>query len=122
VRRLLLLAVVAGAAVACLAPAAAARVSYCSPTGDYCTSVARVQGIRYLRLTTFAFSGRVRICVRDPRGGRVCHGFRLQKAGPTYLVSIRWRRHYPVRGPGTYRVSFYLGTTRLGPVLAFVRR
>jgi hypothetical protein len=119
VRRLLLVAVVAAAAA--LAPAAAAKVSYCSPSGDYCTSVAKLKGIRFFRITSFAFNGRVRICVRDPKGGRVCHSFRLNKQGPAYGLSIRWRRHYPDRGPGAYRVSFFLGSTRLGPVLAFVR-
>lgn len=118
-RRLLLIGVVVAAAA--LAPAAAAKVTYCSPTGDYCTSVAKVKGVRYLRLTSFAFNGRVKICVRDPKGDRVCHSFRLTKSGPAYGLNIRWARHYPNRGAGTYRVSFFLGTQRLGPVLAFVR-
>jgi hypothetical protein len=119
VRRLLLVTVVLAAAA--LAPAAAAKVTYCSPTGDYCTSAAKVKGVRYLRITSFAFNGRVKICVRDPKGGRVCHSFRLTMSGQSYGLNIRWRRHYPDRGPGTYRVSFFLGTMRLGPVLAFVR-
>jgi hypothetical protein len=119
VKRLLLVALVLGAAV--LAPTAAAKVTYCSPTGDYCTSVAKVKGVRYLSVRSFAFNGRVKICVRDPKGGRVCHSFRLTKSGPAYGLNIRWARHYPNRGAGTYRVSFFLGTQRLGPVLAFVR-
>jgi hypothetical protein len=118
-RRLLLVGLVLGAAV--LAPTAAAKVTYCSPTGDYCTSVKKVQGIRLLSVRSFAFNGRVKICVRDPKGGRVCRSFRMTKAGPAYVLSIRWRRHYPDRGPGTYRVSFFLAAQRLGPVLTFVR-
>jgi hypothetical protein len=119
-RRLLLLAVVVGAAV--LAPSAAARVTYCAPTGDFCTSAAKVNGVRLLRVTSFAFTGRVRICVRARKGGPVCRSFRLVKSGAgTYAVNIRWRRHYPDRGPGTYRVSFFLRTQQLGPVLSFVR-
>jgi len=118
-KRLLLLAVVIGAAV--LAPAAAAKVSYCSPTGDYCTSVAKVRGVRFFRVTSFAFRGQVKICVRDPKATRACHSFRRADSGPAYGLSIRWRRYYPDRGAGTYRVSFFLGATRLGPVLAFVR-
>jgi hypothetical protein len=120
VRRLLLVAVVLGAAA--LAPAAAAKTTYCSPTGDYCTSAAKVTGVRYLRVTSFAFTGRVKICVRPRKGPPACHSFRLTKSGAgTYAISIRWRRHYPDRGPGTYRVSFFLGTQQLGPVLTFVR-
>ena len=115
---LVLVALVAGAAV--LAPSAAAKVTYCSPTGDFCTSVKKMQGIRPFRLTSFAFNGRVTICVRAPKGGSVCHSFRLMKQGPAYGLSIRWLRHYPYRGPGTYRVSFLLGSMRLGPVLSFV--
>jgi hypothetical protein len=118
-KRLLLLTAVIGAAA--LAPAAAAKVSYCSPTGDFCTSVAKVRGVRFFRVTSFAFTGRVKICVRDPKASRVCHSFRLTNSGPAYGLSIRWLRHYPDRGAGTYRVTFSLGTTRLGPVLAFVR-
>jgi hypothetical protein len=118
-KRLPLVAVVLAAAA--LAPAAAAKVTYCSPTGDYCTSAAKVKGVRYLRITSFAFNGRVKICVRDPKGGRACRSFRLTKSGQAYQLNIRWRRHYPDRGPGTYRVSFLLGTTRLGPVLTFAR-
>jgi hypothetical protein len=119
VRRLLLVGVVVAAAA--LAPAAAAKVSYCSPSGDYCTSVKKVNSVRFLSVTSFAFGGRVKICVRDPKGGRVCRAFRLAKSGPAYVLNIRWRRHYPDRGAGTYRVSFFLGAQRLGPVLAFVR-
>ena len=118
--RLALVAVVVGAAA--LAPTAAAKVGFCSPTGDFCTSAAKVSGVRYLRITTFAFTGRVRICVRAPKGGPVCHPFRLTSSGSgTRAFNIRWRLHYPDRGPGTYRVSFFLGTQQLGPTLSFVR-
>jgi hypothetical protein len=118
-RRSFLLGLVVAAAA--LAPAAAAKVTYCSPTGDYCTSVAKTKGVRYLTVRSFAFNGRVKICVRDPKGGRVCRSFRMTKAGPAYVLSIRWRRQFPDRGAGTYRVSFFLGAQRLGPVLAFVK-
>jgi hypothetical protein len=118
-RRLFIAVVVVAAAA--LAPTASAKVAYCAPTGDFCTSVAKVKGVRTFRLTSFAFNGAVKICVRDPKGGRVCRSFRLSKMGPAYGMAIRWRRHYPNRGPGTYRVAFTLGSARLGPVLAFVR-
>ena len=51
----LLLASAAGAAV---------RDRYCSPTGDYCTSAQRSGGAIKLRLATFSFSGRYRLCVK----------------------------------------------------------
>jgi len=119
-RRFVLLAAIAGALVA-VAPAAA-KTSYCSPTGDYCTSVARVKGVRYLRFSTFSVRGLVRICVKDPTTRRVCHNFRLRKAGDLWRVKVIWKRRYPNRGTGTYRVSFFIGPTRLGPVLSFTQR
>jgi hypothetical protein len=114
---ILVLAALLGALV--LAAPAAARTTYCSPSGDFCTSVARLKGIRYLRISTFSFTGRVKICVRDPTAARVCHSFRLRRAGPLYQVKLIWKRHYPNRGAGVYRATFFLGSTRLGPVLAF---
>jgi hypothetical protein len=119
-KRLLVLSAIVGALVA--AAPAAARTSYCSPTGDYCTSVARLKGIRYLRLGTFSFRGLVRICVRDPTTARVCHSFRLRKSGSVYRVKVLWKRRYPNRGTGTYLVTFFFGHTRLGPVLSFTQR
>ena len=119
-KRLVLLAAVFGALLA--AAPAAAKTSYCSPTGDYCTSVARLQGVRYLRFSTFSVRGLLRICVRDPKKARVCHSFRLRKAGDLWRVKVIWKRRYPNRGAGTYRVSFFIGPTRLGPVLSFTLR
>jgi hypothetical protein len=116
--RLLLVALAASGALA-FAASANAGTSYCSPTGDYCTSVARVNGLRYLRLGTFSFRGLVRICVRAPASARVCHSFRLRKAGSLYQVKVLWKRHYPNRGAGVYRATFFFGRTRLGPVLSF---
>jgi hypothetical protein len=116
--RALLVAAVALAALVVAAPAGA-KVSYCSPTGDYCTSVAKLKGVRYLRLGTFSFTGRVKICVKDPSATRVCHSFKLRKAGPLYQAKVLWKRNYPDRGRGTYRVTFFYGTTKLGPALDF---
>jgi hypothetical protein len=116
--------VLGAAVVAALAvPASAsAQSSYCSPTGDFCTSAARVKHVRYLRLSTFSFRGQVRICVRDPRNLRTCHGYPLRKDGPLYTVAVKWKGHFPNAGPGLYRVVFFLGTTRLGPILTFTLR
>jgi len=110
------------AAALALAASAAAATSYCSPTGDYCTSVARQKHVRYLRLSTFSFRGRVKICVRDPRNLRTCHSYTLRKAGLLYVVAVKWKSHFPNPGPGTYRVSFLLDTAALGPVLSFTLR
>jgi hypothetical protein len=116
--RLLLAAAAATGALA-FAASGAAGTTYCSPTGDYCTSVARLHGLRYLRLSTFSFRGLVTICVKAPASARVCHKFPLRQAQPLYQVKVLWKRHYPNRGAGLYRVSFIYGSTRLGPVLRF---
>lgn len=100
---------------------AAAKERYCSPTGDYCTSVARLGGVRYLRIGTFSFRGLVKICVTAPRGAAVCHSFRLRKAGEIYQVKVIWKRHYPNRGTGAYRVTFFTGPARLAPALTFTQ-
>ncbi|HEY6837016.1 MAG TPA: hypothetical protein VI142_11290 [Gaiellaceae bacterium] len=111
----------AAAATCALALAASgtAGTSYCSPTGDYCTSVARVHGLRYLRMSTFSFGGHVKICVRDPTAARICRRFVLRKLGQLWQVKVLWKRHYPNAGAGRYRVTFFFGATRLGPVLSF---
>ena len=102
--------------------AASAASSYCSPTGDYCTSTTRVTGTVLLRLTTFSFQGPIRICVTAPTRRRVCKTFRLAKRGATWRTSVRWYRNFPNAGPGRYRVGFFIGPTRLGPLLDFVIR
>ena len=102
-----------------LAPTAAAKATFCSPTGDYCTSTTRVGGAVMLRLSTFAFSGSVRICVTDPKAKRVCRAFQLRRRAGMWQVGVRWHRHFPNGGPGVYRVRFFTQSTQLGPVLDF---
>jgi hypothetical protein len=116
--RALLVAAVAVAALVVTAPAGA-KESYCSPTGDYCTSAAKIKGVRYLKIATFSFTGRVKICVKDPTAARVCHSFKLLKAGPLYQAKVLWKRNYQNAGAGTYTVTFFWTGTKLGPALSF---
>jgi hypothetical protein len=109
----------AGIAALAVAGSAGAASSYCSPTGDYCTSAQRQSGAVYLRLSAFSNIGTIKICVTDPKSKRVCRSFALAKRGTMYSVSVRWRSRYPGAGPGRYRVGFFLGRTRLGPLLDF---
>jgi hypothetical protein len=116
----LIVAGLAAAGALTLAGAASALSGYCSPTGDYCTSSARQGGAVFLQLRTFSFRGQVRICVTDPRSRRVCRSFPLRaKRQGVYEVKVRWYRHFPNAGRGSYRVAFFTGRTRLGPVLDF---
>jgi hypothetical protein len=115
-------AIVAAAALVPTAASAAPRTSYCSPSGDYCTSVKRQGDDFVLRIGTFAFSGRYRLCVTPPRGARTCKPFRLreQDAGINGS-SVRWSRNFPAAGPGRYRVAWRKFGNRLGPRLGFRR-
>jgi hypothetical protein len=106
------------AALATAAPASA-KETYCSPTGDYCTSVAKVKGVRYLRISTFSFRGRVKICVKDPTATRACHSFKLRKARSLYQAKVLWKSNYHNAGPGTYTITFFWTGTKLGPALSF---
>ena len=64
-------------------------------------------------------TGRVKICVKGPTGAKVCHSFRLLKSGSLYQAKARWAKSYPNQGRGTYRVTFFYGSTKLGPALSF---
>ena len=117
-----LLVSLAAAGPAASAGGAAPRDSYCSPTGDYCTSVKK-QGVeRFLRIGTFSFTGRYRLCVTPPEGRRTCKGFRLkaEEAG-IYGSRVRWGAQFPNEGPGLYRVAWRKSGNRLGPRLGFRR-
>jgi len=108
------------------APAAGAAEAYCHPTGDYCTSVAKVRGKRYLRVGTFSFRGSVRMCVTPPRGERECVSRRLASASSSFVqASARWSTWFTNHGRGRYRASFYapsdVGNFQLGPFLYFRR-
>lgn len=113
------LLIVAGLLALALPASATAASTYCSPTGDYCTSTARQGGAVLLRLSTFSFSGSIRICVTDPKAKRACKRFPLEKRGAMWKVTVRWHRHFPNGGKGLYRVRFFTQSTQLGPVLDF---
>lgn len=104
------------------APAAQARSSYCSPTGDYCTGVLERGASVQLRISSFAFRGQVRLCVRPPRGGATCKAFRLYpKRGGLHESTVRWGERFPRRGRGRYEVRYQKFGNTLGRPLSFRR-
>jgi hypothetical protein len=124
-RRIVVAALLA-ALVVTLAPAAAeARhrpTLYCSPSGDLCQSTRKVDGERRLRITLAArYFRRYELCVTAPDDTRACKEFRIRKHGPVFGSSIRWKRHFPRKGPGAYDVRWRSlpGRTRVGRVLGF---
>lgn len=106
-----------------LAPAATyAKSSYCSPSGDYCTGVLKRPGGIALRIGTFSFTGKYRLCVRGPDGKANCRAFSLKKTKNGIYRSTRgWSKNFPDRGKGTYRVRWQKFGSNLGPALTFRR-
>ena len=122
-RRLVLAAATALALLVGAAPASAA--SYCSPSGDSCKSVTKVQGRWTFQLSTaalYASSPRYRLCVRDPRRKERCKTFTL-RAGRygTYASRVTWSAHFPTGGRGTHRVRWDHQGITYGPSLRFKR-
>jgi hypothetical protein len=115
-------AILAVALLLLSAATAEARSSYCSPTGDYCTSVQKKRGDVLLRVATFSFRGSVRLCVRAPDGTATCKRFRLLRGRAGIYASTKgWKRHFPDKGHGVYRVRWQAGGANLGPRLSFRR-
>ena len=53
--------------------------SWCSRSGDYCTSTQKVNDKRKLQLRSFVHTGKVKICVTDPKDSKVCKKAKLRK-------------------------------------------
>lgn len=96
--------------------------SYCSPSGDVCYGIFSDPGnVTRFQLTLAArYFGRYRICVKPPSGAATCKSFPVKKTGRVFGGAVKWDRNFPTnRGPGRYRVTWLLGTQRLGPALFF---
>jgi hypothetical protein len=110
---------VAGLATVGIASDASAASSYCSPSGDYCMAVKkRTKGV-IIRLDTFAFRGKIRVCVTPPTGSAACQSFRLRPK-PEGLYGFK-ARYIPTAGSGSYRVRFFKSGNRIGKTLTFRR-
>lgn len=93
---------------------------YCSQSGDLCYGIAVRRGALRLELDTIErYFGRYRLCVRPPRGSSACRRFSIRRTGRIYGSDVFWRRSFPHRGSGTYRVNWQLGGRALGPTLRF---
>jgi hypothetical protein len=113
----------AGAALLAIdaGPAEAKYVAgYCSPTGDYCTRVARRSGETFLGIATFSFTGTYTLCARTAEGAdRVCKRFRLRKKRDLCQSFVGFKAQFSPRGPGRYCASWHKFRTRLGPKVCF---
>jgi hypothetical protein len=93
----------------------------CSPSGDVCKSVRKVDGVRRLRIGLAAkFFARYRLCVTGPDRATTCHRYRIRERGSSFGSSIAFRAHFPFAGPGAYRVVWrFIGGGRIGRALGF---
>ena len=105
-----------------LAATADARIlkSYCSPSGDYCTSVKKSRGQYYLGIATFSFSGQYRLCARHVTSGqRVCKTFRLRRRGDTWVSNRNFGADFNPPPNSRYCISWRKFGSRLGKPLCF---
>lgn len=113
------LVVVAGPTV----PASASHLPLdaCSPSGDVCKSVRRVDGVRRLRIMLAAdYFERFRLCVTGPDASPTCHTYRIRDLGATFGSSIAWRANFPFEGRGDYKVVWkFIGGGWIGRALSF---
>ena len=106
----------AGTAGAAPKPIAA----YCSPTGDYCQGVFRQKGGLRAKISSFAFSGRYQLCLRNRAYGRQCKRFRLRQGRlGIHQGSVGLARQFRFRAKGHYSVVWRLNGTRVGKKLRF---
>jgi hypothetical protein len=120
-RRALIAAVLIGSLIP-LAPARAdhKKNSWCSKTGDYCTSTKIVNGKRKLQLRSFVHTGKVKICVTAPDDTEECRRDKLKKNNhDVYIGTKNWANAFPDKGKGAYDVVFSSRGDKLGPTLGF---
>lgn len=97
-------------------------LTLCSPSGDVCRSVARIDGVRVFRITLAAgYFTEYRLCVAGPEA-TTCRRFSMHEAeGGTFASSVRWSEHFEKQGPGAYTVAWRSlpGNARVGAALGF---
>lgn len=113
--------VLAVGAVAGPVGTASARSTYCSPSGDVCYGAFGKGANVKLRLSLFAgYFTRYRLCVKAPGGKTDCRRFSLHRIQHgMYQSTVAWSKHFPFRGPGTYRASWSSSSGRFRPSIAF---
>ena len=109
------------------APKPKTIASYCSTSGDVCYGIFNRSGKISLEITTAArYFNRYTLCVRrlPPRNtaeyAQRCGSFPVtRQSGSTWGSRVNYARHYPLTFTGTYRVTWKLAGSTLGPALRF---
>ncbi len=94
---------------------AAVLDDYCSPTGDYCTSVQEGKSNLKFKLVSLAFDGKFTLCLKGP-DGKDCSDFRLAQRGDHWEFTVT----YKANEPGNYAVTWFYQGSKLGRTLKFV--
>ena len=113
--------VAAGGVAGATSASAGVLDSYCSPSGDYCTAVAKRDGRIKLEVRTFSFQEYL-VCVTGP-AGTDCLQARADSDGRgLYSDRIDAERRFP-QGTGRYTARWKVSGSFLGPKLHFrIRR
>jgi hypothetical protein len=101
--------------------------SYCSTSGDVCYGIFKRSGKVSLEITTAArYFNRYTLCVRrlpprsTPAYAQRCGSFPVfRQGGSTWGSRVNYARQYPLTFAGTYRVTWKLAGSSLGPALRF---
>jgi hypothetical protein len=101
--------------------------SYCSPSGDVCYGIFKRNGKVSLEITTAArYFNRYTLCVRrlpprsTPAYAQRCGSFPVfRQSGSTWGSRVNYARQYPLTFAGSYRVTWKLAGSALGPALRF---
>jgi hypothetical protein len=112
----------AGVFALAAAPGAGAN-AYCSPSGDWCFSAARVHERVVLQLNAAAHYWRkIEICVTPPAGGPTCRPAPFRSLRRTDQARLIWASAFPYGGPGRYGVEFRADDGKLGKRVEFHAR
>jgi hypothetical protein len=122
---LVLAAAMPGAGQTAAAPKTIA--SYCSTSGDVCYGIFKRSGKVSLEITTAArYFNRYTLCVRrlpprsTPAYAQRCGSFPVfRQSASTWGSRVNYARQYPLTFAGTYRVTWKLAGSALGPALRF---
>ena len=101
--------------------------SYCSTSGDVCYGIFKRTGKISLEITTAArYFNRYTLCVRrlpprsTPAYAQRCGSFPVfRQSGSTWGSRVNYARQYPLTFAGSYRVTWKLASSALGPALRF---
>jgi hypothetical protein len=101
---------------------AQARSAYCSSSGDVCFGVLQGGPVRLNLSLAAKYFNRYKLCVTTPGGSRTCRRFSVHLGSRgAYSSTVRWSRHFPNGGAGTYKARWFAGGNALGPSVSFKR-